>query len=42
MQAIVFEGAGGNEVVRVAERAVPDPGPGHTPSANPSHQEHRP
>ncbi|WP_158545862.1 zinc-binding dehydrogenase [Blastococcus sp. TF02A-30] len=28
MQAIVFEGAGGNEVVRVAERAVPEPGPG--------------
>ncbi|MGY1917039.1 zinc-binding dehydrogenase [Blastococcus sp. SYSU DS0973] len=28
MQAIVFEGAGGNEVVRVVERPVPEPGPG--------------
>ncbi|SNR65343.1 alcohol dehydrogenase catalytic domain-containing protein [Blastococcus mobilis] len=28
MQAIVFEGAGGNEVLRVVERAVPEPGPG--------------
>jgi NADPH:quinone reductase-like Zn-dependent oxidoreductase len=28
VQAIVFEGGGGNEVVRVVERAAPEPGPG--------------
>ena len=35
---------GGNRRVRAVLRYLgyPDPGPGHTPSANPSHQEHRP
>ena len=28
MRAVVFTGAGGNEVVRVEERPDPEPGPG--------------